>query len=241
MPDRKTRIDAPLLCLGLVLPPLAAWYYFVVLDGSDASSLAYGITKTVQFLLPLPLLEALLYQSGRFTHRKSMSAAAWQGALWGLGAAVPLALLYELSLHGSDMAQSVAPSIFEKMSDFGVLQPVPYLLMTLFLSVIHSGLEEYYWRWFVFGRLRTYWSFWPALVVSSLGFMAHHVVVLWVFLRPLGDERAHLLVLTSLVVALAGAVWCWLYERTGRLSAPWVSHVFADLVLMYMGARLIWG
>ena len=42
----------------------------------------------------------------------------------------------------------------EKVRGFGVGSVWAYAALTLFYSAIHSGLEEYYWRWFVFGQLR---------------------------------------------------------------------------------------
>ena len=50
--------------------------------------------------------------------------------------------------------------------------------MALFISVFHSLLEEYYWRWFVFGRLERSLPLAAAIGISSLAFMAHHVFVL---------------------------------------------------------------
>ena len=39
------------------------------------------------------------------------------------------------------------------MSQFGLSSPLGFLGLAMFLSLIHSLLEEVYWRWYAFGRL----------------------------------------------------------------------------------------
>ena len=65
-----------------------------------------------------------------------------------------------------------------KIEEFSAAAPARYVVLAAFLAVVHSLLEEYYWRWFVFGRLRRLVSSPAAILISSLAFMAHHVVVL---------------------------------------------------------------
>ena len=74
-----------------------------------------------------------------------------------------------------------------------------------------------------------------SVALSSLAFMAHHVVVLWVYL-PGGWWTA--VVPFSLCVAGGGAVWAWLYDRTGSLYAPWVSHLLVDAAIFLIGYDL---
>ena len=75
----------------------------------------------------------------------------------------------------------------------------------------------------------------PALLLSSLAFMGHHVIVLAHYF-PIG-----LTVLFSLAVAVGGAAWAWLYHRAGSLAAPWVSHLLIDAAIMVVGYDLAFG
>ena len=43
----------------------------------------------------------------------------------------------------------------------------------------------------------------------------------------------------SLGVAVGGAAWAWLYERTGSVLAPWVSHLLIDATLFVIGWDLL--
>ena len=41
--------------------------------------------------------------------------------------------------------------------------------------------------------------------------------------------------LLALAVAAGGALWAWLYHRSGALYGPWLSHACADAGLMAIG------
>ena len=76
---------------------------------------------------------------------------------------------------------------------------------------------------------------WAAIVLSSLGFMAHHVIVVHAFLQGPWWLTAFF----SLCVAFGGGVWAWLYARFGSLYGPWVSHFLLDVTIMYIGFDLV--
>ena len=117
----------------------------------------------------------------------------------------------------------------------GLASPAMYITFALFLAIPHSLLEEYYWRWFVFGQLRRVTSWRVALLVSSLGFMAHHVIVINQFLQ----QGWAVTLFFSLCVAWGGCLWAWLYERFRSLYGPWLSHLLVDCGIMSIGYDLI--
>jgi len=79
----------------------------------------------------------------------------------------------------------------------------------------NSVFEEYYFRWFVFGRMRSFLPLWPAAALSGLVFMAHHVVLLSVYLP---GQFWTLTVPFSLCIAVGGAMWAWLYAEPDRYT-----------------------
>src|SRR5690606_17666993 len=103
--------------------------------------------------------------------------------------------------------------------------------------LVHSLAEEYYWRWFVFAQLRRIIPLAPAIGLSSLAFMAHHVIVVGSYLR----DNPLAMIFFSLSVAVGGAVWAGLYQRSGSLVGPWLSHLLVDAGIMIVGYDLIWG
>jgi uncharacterized protein len=105
------------------------------------------------------------------------------------------------------------------------------------LSAGHSLLEEYYWRWFLFGGLRRFMPVAAAVVLSSLAFAAHHVILLAVFF----GGQALPTILFSVCVAVGGAAWAWIYQRSGSLLGPWLSHLMIDAGIFVVGYDLVWG
>jgi membrane protease YdiL (CAAX protease family) len=74
-----------------------------------------------------------------------------------------------------------------------------------------------------------------AIGVSSLGFMAHHVCIVSVFFGWFSPTSIGL----SLAVAAGGAIWAWLYHRTGSLWGPWISHALVDAGIFVIGYDLV--
>jgi membrane protease YdiL (CAAX protease family) len=74
-----------------------------------------------------------------------------------------------------------------------------------------------------------------AIVLSGLAFMAHHVFILYVYMP---GYFLTAVVPFSLCVAGGGVVWAWLYDRSGSLYAPWLSHAVVDAGLFVIGYDL---
>jgi hypothetical protein len=153
----------------------------------------------------------------------------------GMGAAVAgiMVAAYFGGLAHSDFFAHAAEVLRNKLPAFGIDSPSRMIALGVFYSAIHSLLEEYYWRWFVFGQLRRLVPLPAAVVVSSLAFMGHHVIVLSIYLSWPGTAAA------SGCVAVGGALWAWLYQRSGSLYAPWVSHLLIDAAIFAIGYEMV--
>ncbi len=238
---RRARIVV--LALAMALPTLMTTLYFVVLarpasegQGNPAMQLGYSVGKTLQLLLPLV---AVVVWERRFPWPGRLSA---RGLGWGVGFALAVAaamgLLYVGVLRGSLAFERTPAMLRGKLLEFHLATPAGFILLGTFLSVIHSLLEEYYWRWFVFGQLRSLLPLGMAIALSSLGFMSHHVVVLAIYFP---DHFWTAAVPLSLGVAVGGAFWAWLYERSGSIYAVWLSHLLVDAAIMAIGYDLLFG
>lgn len=224
-----------LLPLAIALPTLVTWIYFDWLHGAHPrwQQLAYGLGKTTQF--GLPLWAAWQGWGGGWERLILRKKGLMVGAAFGLGVCALLVLAFQFLIAGTSLEQTLRETAREKILSLGIENGLLFLAVGVFYAAIHSLLEEYYWRWFVFGRGERIWGSTTAMVISSLGFMAHHVLLLGHFLGY-GDWRAYLL---SLAIAIGGAFWAWLYRRTGNLTASWLSHAVVDAGIFGFGYWLL--
>ncbi len=198
---------------------------------------AYSVSKILQF--SLPILWIVFAQKHPFDLVKKTSEGLFLGLLSGLAIVGGHLVLYFYFLKGTAVLAGAPEVLSEKLDGLGMNSPLKFCFLAIFLSVIHSLLEEYFWRWYVFRQLRGWMGFNKAMLISSLGFMAHHVIVLNAYL-----PQEYFLTATiplSICVAIGGAWWCWLYERTGSLWGPWLCHFWADVGIVITGYDFMWG
>ena len=144
--------------------------------------------------------------------------------------------LYFFVLKPAGVFDNAADSIREKVIGLGATSIPRYMALSIFYCVIHSLLEEYYWRWFVFDRLCHGMKAVPAAVLSGLAFMGHHVIVLYVYFP---GQFWVAVVPFSLGIAVGGVVWAWLFRRTGSIYSPWLSHLLVDAAIFVIGWDLV--
>lgn len=233
-PPVRSGRDLTALLFAMLFPTLAAWLYFMVFTDSETLPTVYSISKVVQFSFPLAW--TLAVTKGRLPRLNVTPRALLEGMGTGLVMAIALFLTYVVLMGQGPLLQEARPRILSRVQAIGIDTPVRFLGMALFLSVIHSLLEEYYWRWFVFGRLQERVRLAGALILSSVAFTLHHVIILHAFLGP---EFWPVTLGLSLAVALGGVIWAMVYQRCRLLAAPWISHILVDLVIMAIGYDLI--
>lgn len=236
------------LAFAMTFPTIMTWFYFVALARpQDSQSLeggpaqgnlwvqaVYGAGKFIQFSFPVLYL-ALVDPN----HLRSLRP---QFKGWGLGIGFGVLVsagvfaLYEAGLRSWLVDIGTATQIRGKIEEFNSATPIRYAALAGFLAVVHSLLEEYYWRWFVFGRLRKLLSVPSAIALSSFAFMAHHVIVLGRFFP---NDFWTAAVPFSLCIAVGGAFWAWLYNRSGSIYSTWLSHLLVDVAILAIGYDLV--
>jgi len=238
------RAERWVLAVAMLLPAALAAVYFVALSPGAAGEprsnpvmqAAYATCKVVQFAIPVLWLVYADPSALRVCRVSTRGVGV--GVAFGLLVAVAAFALYRYWLAQSPVFADVPDRIRAKVGEFGITSRAGFTALAVFIAGVHSFLEEYYWRWFVYGRLRRHVPVAAALVIAGLAFMGHHVVVLSVYF----PGRFWPAVLPfSLAVAAGGVVWAWLYERTGSLVGPWVSHLIVDAALMLIGYDLAFG
>jgi membrane protease YdiL (CAAX protease family) len=225
------------LAAAMLYPTLLAYLYMVALPAAGADARAVQATwfggKVLECVLPLL---ALRWLDGRWPRPTTPTR---RGLALGLGSGLVLAalmlLLYFGLLRTHHLFASAPARVHQKVTEFGLGAPAAFLGFAALVCVVHSLLEEYYWRWFVFGRLQRLLSVTPAVLLASAAFMAFHLIDLATFFP---GHFFRLALPLGVCVGLGGAGWCVLYRRSGSLYGPWLCHLILDAVLMVIGYDL---
>ncbi len=220
---------------ALVFPTIVTWAYFFQAAAHDQSvqQTVMATLKVLQFAFPVGWV-LLVLQEKICWHSFSTKGLA-TGIVFGLVVTSASWLAFRYVLQALPAFVAATEPIQAKISGFGLDSLGKYVALGVFYSIAHSFLEEYYWRWFVFGQLRRLLPLLPAIFLSSLGFTAHHVLVLSTYF---GWWTAPTLLLSA-AVAVGGAFWAWLYERSGSLLGPWLSHLLVDAGIFLVGYQLV--
>jgi membrane protease YdiL (CAAX protease family) len=144
-------------------------------------------------------------------------------------------ILFQTALRNLPVFTTAAELIQQKIAAFGIASAGAYFALTAFYSLFHSLLEEYYWRWFVFQQSSRLMAFWPAALLSAIGFTLHHIIVLNVFFKG----APWLVAALSTAIAIGGVFWAWLFNRTGSVFDTWLSHLLIDAGIFAIGYQLV--
>jgi len=216
---------------AMLLPLIASVVYFVLFSARSWAPLLYTATKIFTVAWPLFACSIILKEpfprlAGDLGRRLR---AGWFGAL--VGSAISGAMVGLLATPLGAVVLQSAGAIRVKAQQLGILDH--YWSFALFLSLANSAVEEYYWRWFVYGKLRALVPGWGAHALAGAAFAAHHIVVATQFF-PLAWG-----VFLGASVGVGGVIMSLLYERQGTLAGAWACHLVADLGIMGIGYWLL--
>ena len=229
-------VSRKVLWFAVCYPTVLTVLYFMVLDGTSTvvQGMVFGIGKTIQFGLPAWIV--LRVNKERLGAHRPRAAGVSMGVLFGLLAMALIVGIYQWILKPNVAIMSLLDEqVTSKVEGFQLKSVAAYTALAVFYCLIHSGMEEYYWRWFAFKRFLRHRSLGQAIAISSIGFMAHHVIVLGMFF---GFENWMTYVF-SIGVAIGGAAWAWLYSRSGNLYSAWISHAFVDAAIFWVGYDIL--
>src|SRR5262245_40281478 len=231
----RRRADWGAVIFALVYPTLLTVLYFILLAKSPTALQqgTYSVGKLIQVAFPVLWIigirrEQIVWSGPRRTDFIG-------GGLLGLSLLLGALVLYLFVAKPSGLFDTAGDAIRQKIAGLGIGSVPRYAVLATFYSLVHSLFEEYYWRWFVFGRLRHLISLPAAIVVSGLGFMAHHVCIISTFFGWFSPMS----LLLSAAVAIGGVLFAAIYHRTNSLYAPWISHAFVDAAIFLVGYDLM--
>ena len=221
--NTKDLVAAP---LSLFIPSFFTFGYFIV--SSDAFEARSLFVAARVFLLAFPVLWTLLVDRKRFPIPRIKKDGVAAGFLTGL--IITFAGLILFHTIFKDLLP--VDDVRDKAALFGI-SGSNYLFYGLLMVVGNSSLEEYYWRWFNFLKLKSVLSPGKAALFSSLGFTVHHVLVLTVYF---GFPFA---VLLGACVFAGGVIFVYLYRKYDCIWSPWICHAVIDAGIMVVGYTML--
>lgn len=211
---------------ALLFQTIGSLLYFIIFPNGAVAQSIYTATKILLVVWPLVWITQLKTQFNLKPNRLSLAYGILPGIV-GAGTILSVFFFYQ------DYFTQFSPTLIEKIAALNLTSPIIFILFALFLSLIHSLLEEYYWRWFVFTGLKQRFSPIVAGIIGSIAFAGHHYIILSQFF-PLP-----ITLLFGTLVGVGGAWWCYSYHKTGTLFGNWMSHALIDAAIMVVGFVLV--
>jgi membrane protease YdiL (CAAX protease family) len=195
-------------------------------------AVTYPLLKALMIIVPI-----ICWQYWKRDRRKIAEIAGLKrtrclaGIIMGLamgGAIIGLSRLVDAG------AAIDASMIRAKMEKLGIMDH--YWTMAVFISLMNSLFEEYYWRGFLVGELRsTGAGAWLVCAIGGVFFGIHHIfALLWVG-NPL------LIAAAVLGTMIAGLAWTFMRTRGISIVDCWVSHIIADMAVFLVGYEILSG
>jgi len=206
---------------------IGASFYLVLFKNADFSQIIYFATKVAIVVWPLVWLY-WVRSKFRPMFDGNLKKSIYFGLLSGVIIVSGVSLAYFVM---SDFLLQFARNLVSTAEGLNLLEH--YILFSFFLSVIHSFIEEYYWRWFVLNGLMLKFKKNTSVIIGSLAFASHHFIVVSQFVS------IYLAIVATIAIFFLGMFWSELYLRTKNIAGSWLSHFFADAIIMMIGYFLI--
>lgn len=195
------------LLLAIIVPPLLVAPFDPDLNGD-------GALLAAQALFDGLLLMVAVGMASGWKFKPLEKALALLGMrrfqLTALGLLVATLIAYYIAA-GLFATYVLKPNQEDIGGDLGVGNPSTWIAVFAVLEIVLLAplAEELFFRGFLFGGLRSSWSFWPAALLSGLIFGLVHA--------PTG--------ITAVIpLAALGFALCFLYDRTGSVWPCMIAH-----------------
>ena len=153
------KLSSAVLVCALVFPFILTLVYFVILANAPPAiqQAAYSIGKVIQFALPI--LWVGLVCRERVWLRSINRRGLVEGTLFGIAVFAAMLAVYFFWLRVPEGVLApdspACQEILAKIKGLG-LGKGSLILLGVFYAIIHSGLEQYYWRYTTFTDRRHY-------------------------------------------------------------------------------------
>lgn len=120
---------------------------------------------------------------------------------------------------------NVAPNLNNSMG----ITSNNYIYVALYIPLLNSFLEEFFFRGYSFITLKKNTSRKFAYIFSSTLFSIYHIGML------LGSFNLIVIILLLLGIFLAGTIFNYLNESNDNIYVSWLVHMFANIAMITVG------
>jgi len=225
-PRRKAILALALLVPAPSIGTLAA---MVLFPGTALGKGLFAASKL--WLVAFPAVWLKLIDRDRF----GLSPARNGGFLMGLASGTGLGLLVLTGWLAFGQGLIDRAFFVGKMREIGLGSLPIYLGGAAYWILVNSVLEEYVWRWFVYGKCEALAGPRMAAMLAALFFTLHHVIALRAYCSlPVA-------IACSIGVFSGGAVWSLMYARYRSIWPGYLSHAIVDLCVFGIGVAMLFG
>lgn len=206
------------VCLAMALVEV------VLAPGYAAKS---GI-KALLFLAA-PMLFLLASRKGSISSLFRMKPGGWRfSVLLATGTFVGILGAYAMLGDFFDFS-SVAPALEDNMG----ISKDNFVWVALYISLVNSLLEEFFFRGFAFLTLIPAAGKKTAYLFSATSFALYHVAIMNGWFSP------GLMILLIGSLFAAGILFDWLDEKKGSILPSWMVHISANFAINAIGFMLL--
>ncbi|MFI3254269.1 MAG: CPBP family intramembrane glutamic endopeptidase [Eubacteriales bacterium] len=223
---KKSKEIALILCLSLVACGIIGYF-----DGFAPIPYLYKACGKICLFVGTPLLYWKLCP--HFSYRPLFRLEKEPLFLAGmLGCAVLFLILGTYFLLGAFLDLSAVTGELEERMN---INKSNFIAVAVYIAVCNSFLEEFFFRGFLFFRLKALSTGMFAHLASSIIFSLYHVAIMvtwfdwWVF------------AVCILALVVGGVIFNFLDEKTESLYPSWLTHGCANIAINSIGMFLFYG
>ena len=223
LPVKKTTKTA----LAIILTVLAFSLAVTLIDAFVHPNYFMKIPIKILFFLALPMI-FFLWRKEAFADFKRLfrfrKKGLFKAFLLGLG-------VYGVILGGYFGAREFFDfsRIADSLTDGMGITAENFIYVSLYISLMNSFLEEFFFRGFGFITLKKSIPRWLAYIISSTLFAVYHVGML------VGMVHVGLLSLMLLGLIVGGCIFNYLNEANDTIYPSWIVHMFANFAINTVG------
>ena len=185
------------------------------------------IPVKILFFLVLPMM-FFFFNKEEFKDFKALFTFKKQGLLKSLLLGV---MIYTVIVGGYFLTRNIIDfsGVTSSLTKGMGITADNFLYVSLYISLMNSFLEEFFFRGFGFITLKKHTGRKFAYILSSVMFAFYHVGMMFVMFEVLP-----LLLLLSGLIA-GGCIFNYLNEHTGNIYPSWFVHMFANFAINTVG------